>query len=217
MSCSKQPGAKAFIGFVEAATGETLTQQDWHDVRKLAEGYGMGRSRITPTEAGRTLQDIKVLLQGENSGPTNSLTEMVFADAMAEVTRGPDGSTKAKVSQGTASGVRYLANKGVSETLAKVRASRKNESFDETPLEGEPTPQKLNFRYIQCSDCGEVTRVTGDRTIGEHGNCPCNGKKLRMSDDFSGYELDETEAKAAKDAEVEGLTPTGFWDIHGRW
>lgn len=193
MSCSKQPGAKAFIGFVEVVTGETITQQDWHDVRKLAEtdGYRMGRSRLTPKEAGRALRDIKVRILGESNEPTNSPSEVAYADAMGQVTRGLDGATKAKVSQGTESGIRYLANNGVSETLAKVRASRKNETPEEAPLEGEPTPQKLNFSYVQCNDCGEITRVTLNKTVSDHGKCPGNGKKIRMTDDFSGYEVDE--------------------------
>ena len=69
MSCSKQHGPQAFIGFVADSTGETISQQDWHDLRSMAEELGgdMGREQVSPQEAIASLKALDAKLKADAS------------------------------------------------------------------------------------------------------------------------------------------------------
>jgi hypothetical protein len=48
MSCNTRGVPAAVCGFIEVATGEKISQTDWHGLRDLAEekGYDVGRSHM---------------------------------------------------------------------------------------------------------------------------------------------------------------------------
>lgn len=91
MACSKAHGPQAFVRYVKDRTGETITQQDWHDVRQMAGGQGadMGRGQVSAQEAIANLQALSARIKADEDAARKaksqprSVDEQV-ADLLAE-------------------------------------------------------------------------------------------------------------------------------------
>lgn len=128
MSCQTKPGPAAFCVFIEATTGERISQQDWHDVRRLAAAEGMDTSRRHAST-----EDINTVLEELAHDVDAARHSQPLPDAEAFYrtydTMDQQGIAEAAldgevVTEGTLSVVQYLSAHGVKDTLAKVRAAR---------------------------------------------------------------------------------------------
>jgi hypothetical protein len=112
MSCRTKPGTAAYVGFIQEIVGEEVSGSDWHQIRVMAErdGRSLSRRRISEEEALEL---------------ANSLAQEVEADenaarALAEKLKGQT------VTEGTASAIRYIVERGVAEVLTQAREEVKN-------------------------------------------------------------------------------------------
>lgn len=86
MSCSKAHGPQAFVRYVKDMTGETITQQDWHDVRKIAgaQGADMGRGHVSAAEAIASLQALSARMKSDEIAAKATNTPPKSADELAQ-------------------------------------------------------------------------------------------------------------------------------------
>jgi len=84
MSCSKMHGTQAFIGFIADSTGETISQQDWHDLRDMAEKSGapMGREGVSAQEAIESLRALDARIkrdtvEGKKTGDSQDMDDVL--------------------------------------------------------------------------------------------------------------------------------------------
>lgn len=137
MACSKQAGPAAYLKFIEAETGEHVTQQDWHDIRKLADldGYDISRRRVDSAKAEGVADDLYRTFAKDH--PVSGEGFIAMNDELA----------RANNTEATLSIVSYLAQHGVKDTLAQVRADRR------AAKEGTPCPMCGGTSH--CVACGE--------------------------------------------------------------
>lgn len=84
MACSKAHGPQAFIRYVADKTGETITQQDWHDVRQLAreQGGDMSKGQVSAQDAIATLQALSAKIAADEAAAKKSGTKAKSVDEM---------------------------------------------------------------------------------------------------------------------------------------
>lgn len=123
MACSSKPGVKPFLDFIEATTGQKITQTDWHDIRQLATEEHV----VAWTEGNE-----RGLRFGDKLPKSKATTEQVITSiGNLKTSLGEDASfpmatrlQSQNVTQGTVHCVNYLAKNGVGATLAKIRHDR---------------------------------------------------------------------------------------------
>ena len=119
MACSKQAGVAPFLHVIEAATGEKVTQSEWHAIRVLAaeaSGEDLSRARVSENEAIYALHYLQwlnaKLIKGDEEMERNH-DDAVIAAAL--------DIRAANVTQGTIATINYLSKNGVGETLSLIR------------------------------------------------------------------------------------------------
>lgn len=119
MSCHQQHGTRAYIDLIEAATGDTITQQDWHQLR-IAAAEGSGRSlKRSRAETDAKVEALKMLDEAILIEPDIDLDRFsVLQTTRVSPEQMLDGVT---VTTGTVEVVEYLARNGLRKSLAQAR------------------------------------------------------------------------------------------------
>ena len=126
MACSKQAGVAPFLHVIEAATGEKVTQSEWHAIRVLAaeaSGEDLSRARVSENEAIYALYYLQwlnaKLIKGDEEMERNHDAAVLAAalDIRAATTN---------VTKGTVAAINYLSENGVEETLSRIRGENKD-------------------------------------------------------------------------------------------
>lgn len=130
MACSKQAGVAPFLHVIEAATGEKVTQSEWHAIRVLAaeaSGEDLSRARVSENEAIYALYYLQwlnaKLIKGDEEMERNHDAAVLAAalDIRAATTN---------VTKGTIATINYLSENGVGETLSLIRGEAPAEYAD---------------------------------------------------------------------------------------
>lgn len=123
MSCSKQAGPAAYLKFIEDATGERVSQAEWHEIRRLAAQHegGLSRSRATDEDAMEAAQSLAASLYEERGVEWGPADDIAAFDSKADDLFSAVGD--AKNTEGTVAAIRYLADKGAGDVLAQARAN----------------------------------------------------------------------------------------------
>lgn len=122
MACSKQPGPRLYISFIEHVFNEKVTQSDWHALRQVVEsdsGVKLTRARASREEVEAANADLLASF-GDRVGVgvfEDSATRSL-EDLSAELS---GKSWNVENTRGTLAVLRYLAKNGVAETLSSVR------------------------------------------------------------------------------------------------
>lgn len=117
MACTTKSGVAPFIGFISDATGETISQRDWHELRGFCEEMGgdMSREVVDQEEALKALDALAASITGNThyKGPVQRDMQRAFR-AEAE---GDEKKWNEAVARIAKSGV--LSAKDTSVALAK--------------------------------------------------------------------------------------------------
>lgn len=118
MSCHQQHGTRAYIQLIEAATGEVISQSEWHQFRVDAAeaGYQISRSRADTDDKVEVFKMLDESLQTDPDIDFNSYYEIRSSQVSPEEML--DGIT---VTTGTVEVVRYLSRNGARATIQRVR------------------------------------------------------------------------------------------------
>lgn len=133
MSCHQQHGTRAYIDLIEAATGERITQADWHQLRIAAAettGRSLTRSRADVDAKAEAMKMLDEAILIEADVDFERLTVIHVARVSPEQML--DGVT---VTSGTVAVVEYLARNGVRRSLAKARQASAPNGAPVLPLE----------------------------------------------------------------------------------
>lgn len=139
MACSKQAGVRAYLDFIKRATGEDVTQNEWHAIRQLALDTEAGeenhpgklsRRRANELEsvaaginlARRLRTDIGIAAGGRYETKFTAVTDEMMSGIRAESN-----------TYGTVAAIQYLADNGVEKTLKDIR-EEKNQSKNAAAL-----------------------------------------------------------------------------------
>lgn len=119
MACSSKPGVKPFLDYIETATGQKITQADWHDIRELtAQEYGiegkLPQNLVKKSDVITLLLHLDVDFCNQEDYEDNG---EAYDDAWSAVQGKP-------VTQGTVMALGYLRDNGIEDTLAQVRLDR---------------------------------------------------------------------------------------------
>lgn len=129
MSCSKQAVPAAFCDFIEVSTGERITQNEWHQIKKLAkeEGFPVSKTRLSPHIAYGKLSDLKsaIVLNGDSQLVTsvNKWNDMAkkWDDSLESARTLLANPNPPSFTEGTDSVITFLTKYGVKDTLNKIR------------------------------------------------------------------------------------------------
>jgi len=116
MACSTKKGPRAFLNFIKETTGEDVSQAEWHAIKKFAalDSYSPSRAVINSVAVKATVDELSASLQPYTQAKI---------DARATLVKELE-SEDCKVTQGTQAVVLYLAEYGVKDTLARIRAGK---------------------------------------------------------------------------------------------
>lgn len=122
MACSKQPGPRLYISFIENVFNEKVTQSDWHALRQAAEadsGVKLTRARASRDEVEAVNAELLAAFGDRvGSGVFDDASTREFEELSAELA---EKSPNVVNTRGTLAVLRYLAENGVAETLSSVR------------------------------------------------------------------------------------------------
>lgn len=185
MACSNRPGPAAYRTYIEQMSGQKITQQEWHDLRKLAEldGRGVSRSRVTPEEALYSAAKLGGQLRlefGKNPETVNE-QDVAFNEMAAKL-------NATSVTESTTNVVRFLSDRGVKDSLALAREYRRNgESL--TPQEQWNVPVSESTTEVTRRvelDGDEIICICGN-TTGDSGFYPyTNGIEVEPDESWDG-------------------------------
>ena len=176
MACSSKPGVKPFLDYIEAVTGEKVTQADWHDIREMAaKEYG-----IEGKLPKKIASEYVVISQFQSLNDELEHYENCYEaydDAWLAVQGKP-------VTEGTLLALNYLSQNGVDATLAKVRLARSAKKHAVTGKDGN---YDANSEIVDeetdnfCAECGNEISSGRDTCVGcdneANGKCRWCGER----------------------------------------
>lgn len=231
MACSRQPGVAPYLHFIEQATGERITQAEWHAIRQLAaaeDGAPLTRTRLTPeqvAEANRALAHSIYLDEGIEFGHPDTAER--FDEQYDRLGDQLNGVT---VTHGTDRALAYLSRNGVVATLANLREEEPDATTrcdrhggawgddptcercttsDGTPrLVGQPGPMGPGAACSNCGGTDVVVLADGDRECQDCGtveleDAPTWGEQVNQPAPKPWREQALEEAEAAATGEWE--------------
>lgn len=165
MSCHSQHGPQTYLKFIEEATGERITQSDWHAIRQLAAteaGGKLSRAVADPDDSHDAAMELAACINYEQ-GITFGLdgdgdrVEDYRADELVKAVASVKNTT------GTIAAINYIAAHGVKETLTRARGTNdaplvySGDPFAPKPDDGSPK----GLPYLR----QEMTQVEADQMV----------------------------------------------------
>lgn len=142
MSCNKQGFPAAFCDFIEVATGEKVSQRDWHALKKLAadEGLTVGKQRLSKWDAMFKFDELKLAIVVEGDSQL-----VLGSPEYREMSQKWDDSTDAAhelisylkppaYTANTDAIITYLTRHGVKRALARARGTETVNDVNDAPL-----------------------------------------------------------------------------------